>query len=170
MSRARDIARPRDDRPANRPYVLVVSTSRDVRRAKFAAFVRAALEGARIQRGWTVARVLQVTGVGKTTLYRWLNGEWVEDPEAAKVRDLCDGLDIPVEQAFRILWPSKTDRTTQPEPAPMDRDVAELLRYLADPATPAETREFIRSLLRNLPGLATRSAERPKPRRRRKAS
>ena len=62
-----------------------MAVSREVRRDRFAAFVRAALEGARIQRGWTVGQVLDVTGVGKTTLYRWLNGEWASEPEAAKV-------------------------------------------------------------------------------------
>lgn len=149
----------------SRTYRQVVSTNIAVRRSKFAVFVRNALEGARIQRGWTIAQVIDETGVGKTTLYRWLNGNWVEDPEAGKVRDFCDGLDIPAEQAFRILWPSKVDRATPPEPAPMDPDVLVLLRRLADSNTNEQTKEFIRSSIRHLSGLAdSRPPERPRKR------
>lgn len=145
-----------------------MTLNRDVRRAKFADFVRAAIEGARIQRGWTVAEVLRHTNVGKTTLYRWLNAEWVEEPEAAKVRDFCDGLEIPVEQAFRLLWPGKAQlRQAGPEPTPMDPDVQHLLRILADPTTNEATRGFIRNALRSLVTLADQEDATPKPRKRR---
>jgi transcriptional regulator with XRE-family HTH domain len=166
LSRARNLAHPRDNRPDKGTYRLVVSTSLDVRRAKFAAFIRAALEGARIQRGWTVAQLLEATNVGKTTFYRWMNGNWTEDPEAAKVRDFCDGLDIPAEQAFKILWPGKLERAAAPEPAPMDPDVLALLRKLADPSTNEQTKQFIRNAIRSLTELAEQKPT-PPPRKRR---
>jgi transcriptional regulator with XRE-family HTH domain len=143
-----------------------MATSRDVRRTKFGSFVRAALEGARIQRGWTVAAVLDATGVGKSTLYRWLNAEWVDDPQPAKVRDFCDGLDIPVDQAFRILWPAKADKPETREPAPMDPGVEELLRLLNDPRVPETDKAYIRANLRFIADFVSSKRRERQPRRR----
>lgn len=150
----------------NGTYGWRVSTNLEVRRSKFAWFVKNALETAKSQRGWTVAQVLEVTKVGKTTLYRWIEGSWTEDPNPTKVRDFCDGLDIPAERAFRILWPGKLEKPQPTEPAPMDPDVLILLRMLADPKTNEQTKSFIRTALRSLSAMADEVPQ-ARPRKRR---
>jgi transcriptional regulator with XRE-family HTH domain len=105
-----------------------------------------------------VKRILEETGVGKSTLYRWVRGDWTDDPEAAKVRDFCDGLDIPPSAAFLILWPSKSDRAPMVAPAPMDPDVEKVLRRLADPGVPDQEKYLIRETIR---GLASRPSRGP---------
>lgn len=136
-----------------------MSTSRAVRAAKFAQFVRAAVENARIQRGWTVREVLAATGVGKTTLYRWINAEWTEDPLSSKVRDFCQGLDLDAERAFRILWPTEGERPAQPEPI-TDPDIVALLRKLQDPNVNDETKNYIRTTLQMLANMPVQPRKR----------
>lgn len=111
-------------------------------------------------RGWSVKRILEETGVGKSTLYRWVRGDWTEDPEAGKVRDFCDGLGIPPTAAFMILWPSKNDRAPAVEPAPMDPDVEKVLRRLADPAVPDQEKYLIRETIRGLANRPARGSQR----------
>ncbi|MCX4468945.1 transcriptional regulator [Micromonospora sp. NBC_01655] len=124
--------------------------SLEVRRVAFARFVERALHDAKVTRGWNQRRVIEESGVGRTTLFRWLKGNWVEDPEAAKVRDFCDALDIPPAIPFLILWPGKRNRVEQPEPSPMDPDVERVLRKLADPNVPDVEKYLIRETIRSL--------------------
>lgn len=124
--------------------------SLQARRTAFARWVERALHDAKATRGWSQRRVLEESGVGRTTLHRWLKGDWIEDPEAAKVRDFADALDIPVAIPFAILWPGKRDKAPRPEPAPMDPDLIELARRIADPAVPEAEKYLIRETIRSL--------------------
>lgn len=142
--------RPRDGRPAKGTYPLLVSPSPEARRDAFARFLERALHDAKVTRGWNQRRVLEETGIGRTTLYRWLKGSWAEEPEAAKVRDFCDALDIPPAIPFLILWPGKRERAPQPGPPPMDPDVEHVLRKLADPNVSDSEKYFLRETIRSL--------------------
>lgn len=130
------------------------------RRENFARFVKRAMEHVRVTRGWTVAQVLKETGIGRTTLYRWINGEWTEAPSASQVEAFCDGLGFPVADAFGILWPGKHGRAKATPPPPIDPDLELLMRKLADPSVPEMEKYFIRETLRQL---AARVATTPPP-------
>ena len=52
----------------------------------FSRFVRRAVDDAKERYGWTVTRLAAETGVGRSTLFRWLSGEGQDFPELAKVR------------------------------------------------------------------------------------
>ncbi len=69
----------------------------------FARFVRQAIDEAREEHGWTVTDLASHTGVGRSTVFRWLAGDWQDYPELAKVRGFCAALDLPVAAAFRAL-------------------------------------------------------------------
>ncbi|WP_229400441.1 helix-turn-helix domain-containing protein [Micromonospora okii] len=118
----------------------------------FARFVRRAIDDAREERGWTVTDLAAHTGVGRSTVFRWLAGDWQDYPELAKVRGFCAALDLPVAAAFRAL--GLPDAGTVPrrrgEEAPVEADVRVILQRLADPAVPAEEKHHIRDLLRYL--------------------
>lgn len=118
----------------------------------FARFVRRAIDDAREERGWTVSDLAGHTGVGRSTVFRWLAGDWHDYPELAKVRGFCAALDLPVTAAFRALGlpdagPAPRRRGDE---GPVEADVRVILQRLADPAVPAEEKHHIRDLLRYL--------------------
>jgi len=139
-------------------------------RAAFARFVRRAVDEAKDQRQWSVTRLAEETGVGRSTLFRWLAAEWRDYPELEKVRAFCTALDIPVSAAFRALGlqqsPAGAPMSGPATPAPagwlaegepgtgidaeVDRDVRIILRRLADPAVTAEEKAAIREGLQRL--------------------
>ncbi|GAB3157762.1 hypothetical protein GCM10027290_59510 [Micromonospora sonneratiae] len=134
--------------------------------AAFSQFVRRAVTEARDQRGWTVTDLAAHTGVGRSTVFRWLAGDWHDYPELAKVRRFCEALDVPVTAAFWALGipgpeldhPHRTsDRVT------VEADLRAILARLADPAVPAEEKKLIRDTLHQLasPPGADRSAGPP---------
>ncbi|MGC4866983.1 helix-turn-helix domain-containing protein [Micromonospora sp. DT53] len=118
----------------------------------FARFVRRAIDDARDERGWTVTDLASHTGVGRSTVFRWLAGDWQDYPELAKVRGFCAALDLPVAAAFRAL--GLPDAGPAPrrrhDDGPVEADVRAILDRLADPAVPAEEKHHIRDLLRYL--------------------
>jgi hypothetical protein len=129
--------------------------ARDVRRATFARFVGRALQSAR-DRGMTVKDIEAATGVGKTTFYRWRDGDWTEDPRGSQVAAFCEGLGIPVETAYDALgWTAARPASAQAAPL-MEPDVERLLRKLEDPNVPEDEKRFIRESIRML-------ANRPSP-------
>lgn len=144
-------------------YVVVVVPPVEARRAAFAAFVQRALRQAEA-RGLSVPKVAELAGIGSNTIYRWRDGAWVKGPLPDQVVAFCDALDIPPAVAFAVLWPGKNDPAPAVEPPPMDPDVAELLRRLADPNVPANERYHLLETVRSL--VARRSSTRP-PRKRR---
>ncbi|MFD6753338.1 MULTISPECIES: helix-turn-helix domain-containing protein [Micromonospora] len=118
----------------------------------FARFVRRAIDDAREERGWTVTDLAAHTGVGRSTVFRWLAGDWQDYPELAKVRGFCAALDLPVTAAFRAL--GLPDTGSGPvrlgSEGPVEADVRVILQRLADPTVPAEEKHHIRDLLRYL--------------------
>lgn len=151
--------RPRDKRPEPGTYRLLMPPSLEARRVAFARFIQRALHDAKVARGWNQRRVIDETGIGRTTLFRWLKGNWVEDPEAAKVRDFCNALDIPPAIPFLILWPGKRDRAPQPEPPPMDPDIETVLRKLMDPTISDAEKYHIRETIRSLAARPSRTKQ-----------
>ncbi|MEU6022383.1 helix-turn-helix domain-containing protein [Micromonospora sp. NPDC048871] len=118
----------------------------------FARFVRRAIDDAREERGWTVTDLAAHTGVGRSTIFRWLAGDWQDYPELAKVRGFCSALDLPVAAAFRALGLPDTGSGSLPRGSdgPVEADVRVILQRLADPSVPAEEKHHIRDLLRYL--------------------
>ncbi|WP_091555833.1 helix-turn-helix domain-containing protein [Micromonospora pattaloongensis] len=126
--------------------------SPDSPQAAFARFVRRAIDDAKNERGWTVSDLAAHTGVGRSTVFRWLAGDWHDYPELAKVRDFCRALDVPLSAAVRALGLPESppaQRRAEP-PSSVDADVRVILARLADPAVPAPEKKLIRDLLRYL--------------------
>jgi transcriptional regulator with XRE-family HTH domain len=118
----------------------------------FARFVRQAIDEAREERGWTISELAAHTGVGRSTVFRWLAGDWQDYPELAKVRSFCAALNLPVAAAFRALGLPDTSGVARgrTEERSVEAEVRIILRRLADPAVPAEEKHHIRDLLRYL--------------------
>jgi len=127
----------------------------------FARFIRAAVDTAKTQRGWTVTRLAAETGVGRSTLFRWLSGDCQEFPELAKVRGFCWALDIPVTAAFTALGVREgAGVDAPPADAEVDAraDMQRILRRLVDPTVPRAQKAVIRDMLRYLAGGVTAEA------------
>nr|MDT0662486.1 helix-turn-helix transcriptional regulator [Micromonospora sp. DSM 115978] len=141
-----------------------MGAAQDSPQAAFARFVRRAIDDARDQRGWTVTDLATHTGVGRSTVFRWLAGDWQDYPELAKVRGFCAALDVPVSAAFRALG-LPDGEASAPEPigydGPVDADVRVILTRLADPAVPIEEKKLIRDLLRYLATRPVRRLDEP---------
>lgn len=147
--RDREFRRPTDGRPDHGKYRLRMAKSHGARAAKFGRFVARVLADAK-QRGMTIPDIERATGVGKTTFYRWRDGEWTKDPRATQVRAFCDGLGVPYQQAYRLLGWSENGEPQAPEPLELEPDMQEVARRLRDPnVSPAEKQE-IRTMLRYL--------------------
>lgn len=115
----------------------------------FARFVRRAVDDVKTRRGWTVSRLAEETGVGRSTLFRWLNGDCQDFPELKKVRSFCDALDIPVSAAFTALGVRHSDAEPEAESAAR-ADTQRIMRRLTDPNVSAEEKTVIRDMLRYL--------------------
>lgn len=120
--------------------------------AAFARFVRRAIDNARMERGWTVTDLATQTGIGRSTVFRWLAGDWHDYPELAKVRGFCVALDLPVAAAFRALGLPEAGSALprRGNDGPVEADVRAILERLADPAVSVEEKHHIRDLLRYL--------------------
>ncbi|MCG5467541.1 helix-turn-helix domain-containing protein [Micromonospora sp. LAH09] len=128
----------------------------DTRRAAqdaFARFVRDAVDAASDERGWSITEVAARSGVGRSTVFRWLSGDWQHHPELPKVRAFCATLDLPLGAALRALTPLAYDSSAPAVPAA--DPAAEVLLMavrdrLVDPRTTAAEREHILTVLRRL--------------------
>lgn len=123
-------------------------TITDPRKLAWSLFVDRALRWAEDERGWGVATVGAEVGVGASTIYRWLDGDWTTSPNGDQVAAFCRGLEIPMSAAVAILWP---DDLSVPPPMTVptnDPDVTAFLRKLYDPHTPASERAQMREMLR----------------------
>ncbi|MFV2099759.1 helix-turn-helix domain-containing protein [Micromonospora sp. LOL_024] len=129
----------------------------------FARFVRRAIDDAREERGWTVTDLAAHTGVGRSTVFRWLAGDWQDYPELAKVRGFCAAVDLPVAAAFRALGlpDGGSSSWRRGDDGPVEADMRVILQRLADPSVPAEEKHHIRDLLRYLARRPTRRANDP---------
>ncbi|MGI5211890.1 helix-turn-helix domain-containing protein [Plantactinospora sp. CA-290183] len=134
----------------------------DSPQAAFARFVRRAIDDAKQERGWTVSDLAAHTGVGRSTVFRWLAGDWQDYPELAKVRGFCAALNLPVGAAFRALGLPDGEQTglarRERAEAPVDGDLRVIMSRLADPGFPAEEKKLIRDLLRYLAHRPARKA------------
>lgn len=122
----------------------------DSPQAAFARFVRSAIDEARQGRGWTVRDLAVHTGVGRSTVFRWLAGNWQDYPELAKVRGFCSALGVPVSAAFRALGLPGTGARPQRGDDAAEADVRIILARLTDPSVAAEEKKLIRGMLRYL--------------------
>lgn len=128
-------------------YVLNV-VDPGVRKARFGAFVDRVLKSA-LTRGMSVETIEAETGIGKSTIYRWRNGDWKKDPQRADVKRFCATLGATETEAFRALDWLDDDKPATPEPL-TEPALVELGRRLADPALPADEKWFIRETLHGL--------------------
>jgi transcriptional regulator with XRE-family HTH domain len=115
----------------------------------FARFIRRAVDDAKVRRGWTVTRLAAETGVGRSTLFRWLAGDCHDFPELSNVRGFCEALDIPVATAFAALGVRDEELDVRAE-AGAQADMKRILNRLANPRVTAEEKTVIRSTLRYL--------------------
>lgn len=128
----------------------------DTRRAAqdaFARFVRDAVDAASDERGWSITEVAARSGVGRSTVFRWLSGDWQHHPELPKVRAFCAALDLPLGAALRALTPLAYDTPAREVPAADSASEALLVAVrdrLVDPRTTADEREHILTALRRL--------------------
>lgn len=150
LSRAQESSWTRDICPADRTYLEPMPPAQRARHANFAAFVQRALDQAKLGRGWGVKEVAERSGIARSTVYRWRDGDWKQDPLPGQIVDFCDALDIPPGVAFGILWPGKSDVPVPAEPIPSDPDFRELLRRLEDPNVPDQEKYHIRATIRSL--------------------
>lgn len=120
-------------------------------RTGFARFVRRAVDEAKDHRGWSVTRLAAETGVGRSTLFRWLAGDWQDFPEVATVRGFCRALDLPVSAAFTALGVRDDTPAVTGDPT-VDADLRIILERLADPGTPGSEKAVIRDMLHFLAG------------------
>jgi transcriptional regulator with XRE-family HTH domain len=136
-----------------------MAVSKSAARVGFARFVRHAVDGAKDKRGWSVTRLAAETGVGRSTLFRWLAGDWQDFPEMATVRGFCKALDIPVSAAFTALGVPELGPAIPEDPA-VQADLRVILDRLADPDTPLAEKTAIRDGLHLLAGRPTRGTVR----------
>ncbi|MFC7545081.1 multiprotein-bridging factor 1 family protein [Plantactinospora sp. GCM10030261] len=147
----------------------------DTPQEAFARFVRRAIDEARQRRGWTTAELAGHTGLGRSTLFRWMAGDWQDYPELAKVRSFCAALDLPVGAAFRALGlpgsataarsaagrsaarevaasrSRSTGSTSRDRAATrVDDDIRAILDRLADPRVSSAEKKDIRDTLHHL--------------------
>jgi transcriptional regulator with XRE-family HTH domain len=120
----------------------------------FARFVRRAIDDAKNARGWTVNDLAAETGVGRSTLFRWLAGDWHDYPELAKVQGFCAALDVPVSAAFNALKMPERPAPGATRHSRIERDLQVILDSLVDPTVSTAEKRHIREALRRL-------AERP---------
>lgn len=124
-----------------------MATSQEARAARFARFVKRALADAK-EHGLTIPEIEKLTGTGKSTLYRWRDGDWTRDPSGSQVKAFCEGLGISPDAAYRVLGWAETNA---PEPEPeLPGDFKTVLRRLRDPNVSETEKQEIRSMMRYL--------------------
>lgn len=165
--RARRIRRERGILFLLDPYLDDVAPPIDVRRQRFAEWVKRAVAHAKMAQGLSVPDIATRAGIGNQTIYRWINGDLKELPAPDRVVAFCDAIDVPPDEPFRILWPGKNDASPATEPIPLDGELQLLMRRLHDPATAEFEKEFIRETLRQLAARPGRPGHEPKRTRRR---
>lgn len=158
--RDREAFRDREPRPVNGTYAALMPAaepqpSRDLRRRRFAEFARRAYDAAK-SRGMTVEQIEQATSVGKSTIHRWMAGQWSRDPRASEVRSFCLGLGVSLEEAQRMLGWTQKPGAADVEPIMEDPDVRAVMRALNDPNVHPAVKLMIRRQLRALAAEAER--------------
>lgn len=124
--------------------------SQNLRLARFGAWVRRVLEEA--GRELTVKEIEALAKTGKSTIYRWRDGESV--PDADQLRNFCDGLakfGASLAEANALLGRSEqTAARPKRDQLIDDPDMRRLLHKLTSPDTPAAEKLLIRRTIRAL--------------------
>ncbi|MDG4760330.1 helix-turn-helix transcriptional regulator [Micromonospora sp. WMMD710] len=119
----------------------------------FAQFVRHAVDAAHDEHDWSITQVAARSGVGRSTIFRWLSGDWQHHPELPKVRAFCAALDLPLGAALRALTPLTYKTPPSPEvPAATAMEVLLMAvrdRFI-DPHTTSAEKEHILATLHQL--------------------
>lgn len=115
-------------------------------RVAFGQFVRRAVDDAKNRRGWTINRLAAETGVGRSTLFRWLSGDCQQYPELETIRSFCAALEIPVSAAFIALGMPTTAPAAHPE-TNARADMERIMLRLLDPAVSDTQKLVIRDML-----------------------
>jgi transcriptional regulator with XRE-family HTH domain len=138
--------------PANGTYLQrMAATQRaasdELRRARFGRFVVRVLEAAKT-RGMTIKQIEEATDVGKSTFYRWRDGENL--PKTEELRRFCRALGVPIAEAYAALGWSEDETSRPASPAPLieDPDVRALMRKLNDPKVSAAEKAVFRRMMR----------------------
>lgn len=126
-----------------------MAQSTQVRAAKFGRWVARALADAKA-RGMTIPDIERATKVGKSTIYRWRDGDWTKDPRPSQVKAFCEGLGIPYEIPYRLLGWSEEGPAQPEEPIELEPDMREVARRLRDPAVSEQEKLEIRAMIRYL--------------------
>lgn len=130
------------------------------RAEKFALFVTEVLNEAR-KAGMTNADIEAATGIGKSTFYRWREGNFENLPRADQVWDFCIGLGIPPDAAGRLLGlTGRADPTSQE--SMLEAPLVRIQRALNNPAVNSAHKSAIRDLMRaaaDIAALAERNME-----------
>lgn len=177
-SRARDVSRQWNRRPANVTYLSPVTPSRppisdSVRAAQFGAYVNALVEQLQDERGMTVAEIAKTGRVSRQTLNRWRRGDWrAGKPKTHRVQEFHDRLSLDAARAVGILVDAPAVRVPTADPLlSADPDVREdilvILRRLRDPDETDEERYYVRRQLGDLarrPGRSSSGATRDRNR------
>lgn len=129
------------------------------RAEKFALFVTEVLKEAR-KEGMTNADIERATGIGKSTFYRWRDGDYKNLPRADQVWDFCVGLGIPPDAAGRLLGLTDTEHT--PPTPQLEAPLVRIQRALSNPNVHSAHKSAIRDLMRaaaDIAALAERNME-----------
>jgi transcriptional regulator with XRE-family HTH domain len=164
LSQARELSRKAKPAPLQGIYGgLVTPPDSSVRLAAFSAFVRRALDQARLRRNWSVEQVAAASGLGVNTIYQWRKGA-AAFPEGEKVRKFCAALSIAPAVAFGILWPADDDVPAEPMPLGPEEDLLELAKRLSDPSVSVQEKFLIRETIKALAARIPESKERSRRR------
>lgn len=155
-SNAREPSRTLGFLPDRRTYGLGVPADSRARLAAFSAFIRRAIDHAKLNRGWSVEDIADAAGISANTIYLWRSGKGTSYPQGASVEAFCDALGIKPEVAFSLLWPGREDRPAEPVPLGPDEDLLILARRLTDPNVSPKEKFLIRETIR---GLAARAGD-----------
>ncbi|GAA3750411.1 hypothetical protein [Micromonospora maritima] len=69
---------------------------------RWAAFVRRAVENAKTDEITSITQIVQ-GHIGRSTVFRWQNGEWDDYPEIGKVRAFCRATGADLDEAMATL-------------------------------------------------------------------
>ncbi len=143
-------------------YLLAMAPSLEVRRDRFAEWVRRVTEQMKLSRGWSITRIAEEAGIGDQTIYRWRGGDWKESPKPGQIVAFADACDISPQEAFAILWPGKNDVAPAPEPLGLaDPDLLLIAQRLADPNVDEREKWYIQQQLQSMLARPKTSADRP---------
>lgn len=128
------------------------------RQAAWSEYVKSAVRRAAPR---SVPELAEAAQIGKTTLYRWLNGDWEDDPSPSQVKRFAEVIGLKPIEAFTVLWLGDEGPRVAPAPAD-DPDVVEILKALRNPRTPEAERYLLKETLRSLAARSQQSSHRPR--------